>query len=198
MTDKTRRHRGGPSHPFPVWNGIFEHRRKIQESIWVFLWCIDRITKEEAGTGFVLGGSPVTAAQIADELKDCERTVRRHLQSLAGHGYITLKRAAYGFRISVENSHKFNIWRPDTHVRSLHERSDTAVLSVKKEIGHECPADRTRMSARPDSIVRSNKETQQDSAVTQQKPCNKCDGKGVRPHPGHPGSFIVCEHARGA
>ena len=32
------------SYPIPVWNGILEHCKKIGPAIWVFLWCLDRIT----------------------------------------------------------------------------------------------------------------------------------------------------------
>ena len=97
---QTRTYNGHRSYPIPVWNGIFEHREKIGPALWVYLWCLDRITKEESGIGFVLGSSPVTAERIAGDLHDCDRTVLRHLKSLAEHKYIRLKRTPHGFAIS--------------------------------------------------------------------------------------------------
>jgi hypothetical protein len=150
-----RDHAGGPSYAIPVWNGIFDHRRKIGSALWVFLWCIDRVTKEEAGSGFVLGGTVVNARRIANELDDSERTIRRHLERLEGQGYIALKRFSYGFVITLMNSRKFNIWRPD-------------------KSGHP---DRTKMPARSDksagqtdTIVRSNKEDTAVDSTERQKP----------------------------
>jgi hypothetical protein len=146
MTERT--YNGGRSYPIPVWNGIFEHQREIGPAIWVYLWCLDRITREESACGFVLGGTPVTASRIASDLQDdSERTVRRHLERLAKCGYLELKRAPYGVVITVTNSRKFGIWSP-----------------VKNG-----PLDRTKMPTRSatnadlaDKFVQCNKE---DSAV---------------------------------
>jgi DNA-binding transcriptional ArsR family regulator len=143
----SRDHAGKASYPIPIWNGIFDHRRKIASAVWVFLWCIDRVTKEESEIGFVLGGSIITARRIADELDDSQRTVRRHLERLAENEYIALKRLPYGFVIKVMNSCKFNIWRSD-------------------KAGHpewtKVPARSDKSAALTAKIVRSNKE---DTAV---------------------------------
>ena len=146
-----RKHGDGPSYPIPLWNGIFDHRPKIGPALWVYLWCLDRITREESGVGFVLGGSVVHAERIAADLQDSDRTVRRHLKRLARHKYIGLKRDPYGFIITVAKSRKFNIWRADKN-------------------GHP---ERTKMPVRADksagqtaNFVRSIKEdTAVDSAV---------------------------------
>jgi hypothetical protein len=142
-----RKHGDGPSYPIPVWNGIFDHRRKIGPAIWVFLWCLDRITREESGVGIVLGGSVVTAEKIASELQESARTIRRHFRRLTKYGYVGLKRTPYGFIITVANSRKIDIWRGDKN----------------------CHPERTKMPVRwdksagqTDKIVRSIKE---DSAV---------------------------------
>jgi len=157
-----REHNGGPSYPIPVWNGIFDHRRNIGSALWVFLWCLDRITREDSGVGFVLGGATVTAGRIAQELHDSERTVRRHLERLGSRGYVALKRDPHGFVITVANSCKLNIWRSD-------------------KSGHP---DRTKMPARSaksagetDRIVRCIKEdTAVDSAQRQNLPLNPPSG----------------------
>jgi hypothetical protein len=136
-----RDHAGKRSYPIPVWNGLFDHRRKIATAVWVFLWCIDRVTKEDSGIGFVLGGSIIAASRIADELDDSERTVRRHLERLAVNRYIALKRFPYGFVITVMNSCKFDVWRSD---KSGHpEWTKVPARSDKSagQIGQKCRSD---------------------------------------------------------
>src|SRR5205823_7018768 len=112
--------------------GILDHRRKIGSAIWVFLWCLDRVTREESGSGFVLGGKVITAGQIAQEIDDCKRTVRRHLLSLAKSGYLMLQRVSYGFIITVNKSKKFGIWRADKNVHSA-EYSDRTILTARSD-----------------------------------------------------------------
>jgi hypothetical protein len=161
-TLQVRTYKGGRSYPIPVWNGVFEHRKKIGPALWVYLWCLDRITTEESGIGFVLGGSVVSAQRIAVDLQDSERTVRRHLERLARDEYIELKRSPYGFVITVANSKKFGIWGPD---KSGHpDRTKMPVRSDKS-------ADQT------DRIVRCIKEdTAVDSAQRQNLPLNPPSG----------------------
>lgn len=112
MTD--RRYRGKQSCPIPVWNGVFEHYDRIGEAIWEFLWCLDKITKEADGVGFVLGGSPVKLRAIVDALTGSNReTVRRHMDILEQENYIRRRRTPYGHVIEVLNSRKFGIWKKE-------------------------------------------------------------------------------------
>jgi hypothetical protein len=103
---------GHTSYPVPIWNGIFEHYDRIGDAIWEFLWCIDKITREEDGVGIVLGGMPVKFERIADELKGSyKETVRLHFKLLETEKYIRLRRTPYGHVIEVLNSKKFDIWK---------------------------------------------------------------------------------------
>jgi hypothetical protein len=164
-----RNHSGQRSYPIPVWNGILDHRARIGPALWVFLWCLDRITEEELGVGFVLGGTVVAVDRIACELQDSDRTVRRHLQRLAKHGYIGLKRAPYGFIITVANSRKFNIWRSDKNGHS--DRTRPPVRSDKS-------------AGQTDKIVRCIKE---DTAVdsTQRQILPPTPQRGLTPRQLH-------------
>ena len=178
-----RRRGTSPSYPIPVWNGIFDHRENIGPAVWVFLWCIDRITKEKLGSGFVLSGSVISAGAIAEQLKDSERTVRRHLHRLSENGYITLKLASYGFIITVTNSCKFGIWRSDKNVRLVEDSGRTKLVSP--------PA---LLSDPSTKIARPNKEdTAVDSAVTPQEPCSRCHGTGRKASLTTPGKIVLCE-----
>jgi hypothetical protein len=78
---------------FRVASGILKHRRRIGASVWVFLWLIDRVTKEIPDgsgdmDGLVFGGAPVSARRIGDELQDTARTVQSHISRLIREGYI--------------------------------------------------------------------------------------------------------------
>lgn len=115
-----------PSYPFPVWNGLLKHRAKMKQAIWTFLWCIDAITKEENGVGFVLGGAPVKVSRIAADLSGPRQRIHpnlvyRELRTLRRDGYITVKRTSYGLVITVRNSRKF---RPRSRVADAPKEID--------------------------------------------------------------------------
>jgi hypothetical protein len=107
----SRQYRGQASRPLPVWNGILEHLPKMGMALWLFLWCLDKITYEEDGVGHVLGGAPVKMEEIAAELGRSSRALRRDLRTLKSR-YLRLRWTPYGYVIHVLNSRKFGIWKP--------------------------------------------------------------------------------------
>ena len=106
-----RQYRGQPSHPLPLWNGILEHLPKMGMAVWIYLWCLDKITYEQDGVGHILGGSPVKVEKIAEELGRSPRALRRDLKKLRPR-YLHLRWTPYGYVIQVLNSQKFGIWKP--------------------------------------------------------------------------------------
>lgn len=95
------------NHYISVSNGILEpkHQERIGTSIWVYLWCLDRVTKiRPDGMGLVLGGKPVKLEDI-----ECGHrvTVSRHLSKLAKEGYLVLIHAPYGVVIRVVKAKKW-------------------------------------------------------------------------------------------
>jgi hypothetical protein len=118
MRANKRQFNGKQSYPIPVWSGLLEHRERMGSAIWEFIWCLDRITQEENGVGFVNGRAPVKAQQIARDFKTMgdktvdEQTVRVNLKKLKEEGYLRLRRTPYGQVIEVMNSLKFGIWAP--------------------------------------------------------------------------------------
>ncbi len=73
-------------------------------AVWEFMWCIDKITKiDDAGTGWVLGGKPITLAEI--DMGHPNKT-SEHLAKLRKEGYITTKRTPHGIIIKVINAKK--------------------------------------------------------------------------------------------
>jgi hypothetical protein len=106
----TRTYGRNRSIPIPVWNGILEHRDRIGRAIWEFFWCLDKITKEADGIGWIFSGAPVKISTIATDLHEDEKTARLHLAMLEKRGYIQRTRTPYGFIIRVAKSLKFGIW----------------------------------------------------------------------------------------
>jgi hypothetical protein len=106
-------HETEKSYPVPVWSGLItaKHREAMGTSIWMFLWCLDRITVEGDGWGVVLGGKPVKDLEIAKRFKVHANTVHADRERLVKHRYITARRTPYGFVYRVRNSRKFGIWK---------------------------------------------------------------------------------------
>ena len=96
----------------PISNGILEHCRTIGEAVWLFLWCVDKTTKEitdESGNriGKVLGGKPICDIEPARVLGVSEWTVGRWRRKLDEHGYIKATRTSNGHTILVAKSKKW-------------------------------------------------------------------------------------------
>ena len=123
------------SFPFPLWNGLLEHRKRLGSAIWEFLWCLDKITTEKDGIGFVWHGAPVKARQVAADLQEEERLVRCNLQKLQRQGYLRLRRTPYGQVIEVPNSFKFGIWGEQKRTDNLAQsRLPQKVLSLGRDL----------------------------------------------------------------
>ena len=157
-----RRYRESQSRPIPVWNGVLEHRERIDGTIWVFLWLLDGITEEREGVGIVLGGIPIKASRIAKDLAFTERTVRDQLETLETGHYIKRRRTPYGYAIEVSNSRKFGIWqahkRSEENFRSGGERSEENF----REIGNNPPS-------RSEEKRKYKEDAAKNAAITQQQ-----------------------------
>lgn len=104
------------SHPIPLWNGILDHCQRIGPALWEFIWLLDKVTEDRDGLGIVLGGVPVKAEQIANDLREHLNSARAHLSTLERECYIVRTRTPYGQVIRVRNSRKFGIWKTSERV----------------------------------------------------------------------------------
>lgn len=106
-------HDNEKSYPVPVWSGLIsaKHRRRMGIALWLFLWCLDRITLEKDGWGIVFRGAPVKDEVIAKQLGVHANTVRADRERLVQHKYITARRTSFGFVYQVRNSRKLEIWK---------------------------------------------------------------------------------------
>lgn len=134
MTKPGRKYGARKSYPISVWNGIFDHHDKIGEALWEFLWCLDRITKEVDGVGWVLGKSPIKVRDFISSIKGSSGTsVRRHLKTLERYGYIHRTRTPYGFVILVQNSQKVWSWIAKENVQSGRSQDTESVQSGRAD-----------------------------------------------------------------
>ena len=113
----------------PISSGIFAHCQKIGIAIWVFLWMIDRTTKEVATTdgyaeGLVYGGKAIRAQDIGLELEMPARTIQAHLDRLVTCGYLRRIERAQGVAsgYAVQRSKK---WKPKLSVVGHEEQAPT-------------------------------------------------------------------------
>lgn len=113
------------SFPFYVWSGLLtpQHRKRMGISVWVYLWCLRRITYEKDGLGFVLGGSRIKVERIAKELGMVERSIKSDLARLRKHEYLQIKRIPYGLIITVSRS-KRGLGRKRSAETCLSENSE--------------------------------------------------------------------------
>jgi len=100
----------------PVSNGILtpNHRRQMGPAIWVFLWIIDRTTKEIPGQdgnleGLVLGGKQIRASVVAADLDLSTRAVHEHIELLCRYKYVRRIDGGVGLPAgyAVQNSKKW-------------------------------------------------------------------------------------------
>jgi len=95
---------------FGVSSGLLAHKHlnAMKNALATFLWCVDRQTGPH---GLVLGGCPVTHAQIAESIPCSTREISRQLERLETHGYITAERRQRGLILRVNNQKKFGSCR---------------------------------------------------------------------------------------
>ncbi len=84
-----------------------KHREAMKESIWLFMWLLDKMTSiTEEGIGRVLGGKPIVFKEIEAELGISKRTYVDWLNNLRKHRYINTIRTPAGLVITVNKARK--------------------------------------------------------------------------------------------
>jgi hypothetical protein len=164
------------SYPICVWNGIFDHFQKIGLALWEFLWCIDKITIEKDGIGWVFGKTPVKVARIASDFGICEKTVRLHLNQLKTFGYISTRKTPFGLVIGVKNSRK--IWAPNSERPSGKELPEASTGS-----GNSFPETAQKLPEGLPKNYRSKEDKAVDKAIDSGGacPCPVWEETGVDP-----------------
>jgi hypothetical protein len=123
VTAKSRGEEGanGKTFRIPISTGILSHYDAIRDSFWLFVWYVDKTTKEENGAGLILGGMPIPDSRPAADIGVPVKTIRRWRKRLADGDYIRAIRTPYGHCITLLKSKKWN-WGP-------------ALVDAKAELG---------------------------------------------------------------
>lgn len=147
-----------------------KHREKMGESVWLFMWLLDKITTVTLKKGNVSGGKPIKFLDIKRDLGISRSTYMRWMDTLERGGYISTIRTPYGKSIVVLKAKKrFNRSVDESKVEHL-------ITSVKKgtsplpknetspslEMEHLCTGSDTSLSRNGTSNIR---QYQLDSTI---------------------------------
>ena len=84
-----------------------KHVESMGQAVWLFMWLLDRMTSvSEEGVGKVLGGRPITAEELEEQLGISKRTYVRWIELLRKGGYVSTKRTPNGLVIHVNKAKK--------------------------------------------------------------------------------------------
>jgi hypothetical protein len=152
------------SHPIYVWNGILEpkHLKRLGPAFSLFIWLIDRTTKEHDGIGAVLGGKPLKAEEIGSSMGVCEKTILRRLDRLDRHCYIERTLTPHGYIITVKKSCKFPN-RSSVVGQKCPTTQEPGRTEVSDLTGQECPTTQDR-SVRPNKSKQLSKQFEEAAA----------------------------------
>jgi hypothetical protein len=118
----------------PIKNSLLEpkHYRAMGDALWLFVWCVDHVTKEVSNEksgeriGRVLGTMPQCDENIAGALGCSARTVRRWRHKLVRGGYLGCRRTPNGHTLWVRKSKK---WANRTAEGQMSDRPQLATHS---------------------------------------------------------------------
>jgi len=153
---------------FVVSRGLLEHKPRMGAAVWEYLWFIDKVTKDEPDgngkfNGLVLGGAPVSAATIANDLHEHLNTAKANIKLLEAEGYIVRQRRPNN-RCSyvVTNSKKWLLSR-----RSF--KGDTGTENCASTGTGNCTGPVQKTVPVWTENCTSNKEENRDTTVKQHK-----------------------------
>jgi hypothetical protein len=85
------------------------HADRMEEAVWLYLWCVKCQTKRNGGT-FVLGGMPLTYNEIARRSGFAARRVRRWLNKLRKFNYVKVTYLNYMMmKIEITKAKKWDV-----------------------------------------------------------------------------------------
>ncbi len=121
----------GDSFPLRIWSGLLtkKHWERMGQSIWLFAMLIDKVTVEKDGKGHVLGGKPITYADLADEMPISSRQYQRLMDTLREHKYISTTRTPSGLKIVINKSKKYG--RPRSAINGDSPPPDKPIVTER-------------------------------------------------------------------
>jgi hypothetical protein len=88
---------------------LFEarHYGRMGAAIWLYGWLVLRQTRQSGSVGWVLGGTPITYAEIEEETGFNPRTLERWMQTLRRGGYVDTESQPGGISVRILKAKKF-------------------------------------------------------------------------------------------
>ena len=156
----------------PIKNSLIEpkHYKRMGDSVWLFLWAVDHVTREVINAtgeriGIVFGNMPQRDEDIAGDIGCSVKTIRRWRNRCIANDYIGIRRTPYGFSMWVRHSKK---WAKEPSEQRVSDRQIVSALSKRDlpKTGAQSCRYRTHRSA---DSGKSNKTLAMTSAMTQQR-----------------------------
>lgn len=104
-----------------------KHVKAMGESVWLFIWILDKMTATGDKQGVVLFGRPVKFEEVKKNLGLTYNEYRYWLDKLRTGGYITTKKTAVGLIFTVNKAWKMFGLKAEASVKQ--EQSDVPVLA---------------------------------------------------------------------
>jgi hypothetical protein len=110
-----------------------KHRKRMQESVWLFMWLLDKMTSiSEEGIGKVLGGKPIKYEEIKKDLGISRSTFNRWTDILIKEKYIITIRTPYGLSFSINKAKKTFGQKVDKSGISSGQSKERCVMSGQR------------------------------------------------------------------
>lgn len=112
----------------------YKHYEQMGKAVWLYMWLLDAMTSiNDEGIGKVAYGKPISYEDFSQDLKLSKSTYLRYVTILEEAGYINLKRAPYGFIITINKAVKiFKNKYPDKSKYPESSKVTTPELSKMK------------------------------------------------------------------
>lgn len=126
------------------------HCKQMGDSVWLFMWFLDKMTVITQEKGKVLGGKPIKYSDIEDDLGISRSTYNRWMNTLREGGYVQTVRTPYGSCIVVLKAKK-RFSKPITDDSKM----EHLITSVKSE--SSLAPDMNHQSSDSDTSVRQKR-----------------------------------------
>jgi hypothetical protein len=181
--EEARDSRGKSKFWIPVFKGILEHRAKIKDAIWLFLWYIDKTTREDEGAdggkvGHVLGGKPIRDSDVAPDLRCTKRSICTWRRRLQRNGYIDATRTPHGYSVRVLKSKKRFDKNPESHSTASGKGSGFGrVLPRDSPVASHSEKQVTSPSGKqPDNLIKTTQDKTKRTDKTKTNQPSETDG----------------------
>jgi len=128
-----------------------QHCKRMGDSVWLFMWFLDKMTSVNDQKGKVLGGKPIKFSDIKKDLGISRSTYNRWMKILKDGGYVQTLRTPYGSCIVVLKAKKrFN--------KDVTDESKETHPDESKEIQGTCSNNESSLSTENESSVNRERD----------------------------------------